>query len=64
MLIKGSKIKEMRKRAGLSQIELAKRLKIGNVYLNKIENDRVAGTLTRIKIMQYFEDWVEIPTLS
>jgi hypothetical protein len=47
--ILGARVRELRRQAGLSQAELARRLEISPSYLNLIEHNkrRIAGALLR-----------------
>lgn len=67
MLLSGNDIRNLRIKAGYNQQDLADKLKITNVYLSMLENDKVAGTFMRIKIQLFFEemeDKITIPSVS
>lgn len=60
-MIIGSKIRDIRIRKGLKQIELARKAEISNTYLSDIENNRANPSLkTLAKIANVLEihfDW-------
>ncbi len=56
MLLTGKEIKKKRLEHGMSQLLLAEKLKISNIWLSYIENDKVPATLLRIKIAVFFNN--------